>query len=224
MAARNIDLSNDQIPEDCTKSVVYLMGSSKTDKFEKWLKRYPPSKVTKEDGFTWIYVKNVEKEVEYAGDGKKDLEGLCKSWKEHQKSQLPVNYETLKELAIKHNTTTGKWILFTDSGGKVDHLWSLMAATVAAYDNPCYTAKVSAFDKDINHVICIYNKDFTNMDKVLESEKAIRRMGIKCKLQYKPDVFTYLDIYAKNKWNLKPFIMTSQYNLLTQSSIIENVM
>ena len=162
---------------------------------------------------------------------KSDIEGLLKSWEMLQKSGRSVNYESIKEIACNHHVTAGKWLFFTDSGGKVDHLWSLVASAVINNTGrkiPCYSAKVSAYNDSKSHVVCVYNEDFTNTEQVMDSERAIRKMGIKCKLQYKPDVYTELKIYGSSNPmgippypGLLPYILRSNYNLITGTSEID---
>ncbi|XP_053407560.1 UPF0696 protein C11orf68 homolog isoform X2 [Mercenaria mercenaria] len=219
MATRKFDPYNDPDPDEM-EWVIYEKGITKTP-FETWLWKNLPSRVRKDEGYGWVCVSNgSEKRTAY--EEEEDFDGLFDSWEEHLEAERPVNYEIIKDLALKHRILCGKWILFTDQGGKVDHLWSVIASSVVADDIPCFSAKVSTFEDDVNHVICIYNSDFTDKNEVLESEEAIRNMGLKGRLQYKPDIYTHLFIYAKNEWKLKPFTMTSQYNLLTKSSIIKS--
>ena len=54
------------------------------------------------------------------------------------------------------------------------------------------SAKVSTVGNmmDNKHVICVYNRDFTSVSDVRELEARLRGIGIKCRLAYKPDVFT----------------------------------
>ncbi|XP_045170817.2 UPF0696 protein C11orf68 homolog isoform X1 [Mercenaria mercenaria] len=213
------DTDSDDSSEVC--NVVYTKGESKIP-FKIWLALNRPSETRRDEGYRWVAVLRPEGQ-KTDDDETKDLHGLKESFRHHILNNKPVNYQIIKDLAIKYNVLGGKWLHFTSQGGKVDHLWSLIASSVIKDDIPCYAAKVSAHDDDDNsHVICIYNNDFTNNDEVLDAEKAIRNMGLKGRLMYKPDVYTYLGIYAKNKWKIKPFLMISQYSLNTGSSVIES--
>lgn len=80
------------------------------------------------------------------------------------------------------------------------------------------SAKVSSHASDDkerrdNHVICVYNRDFTDEDRILQVEDSLRKAGIKCGMTYKPDAFTYLGIYRHNKWGMRPAIYKSEYDL-----------
>lgn len=137
-------------------------------------------------------------------------------------SGRPVNFQTISELALNHNVKSGKWLFFADSGGKVDHLWTIVARAIINNTLPCNSAKVSTYNNSERHVICIYNNDFNDKEQVLSAENAIRNMGIKSKMSYKPDVYTCLNIYRRNKWGLPAIIMHSNYDLLRGSSVIES--
>lgn len=176
----------------------------------------------RDQGYGWVGVVNETKKC-LESERLEDLDGLIETWQQHLNGNKPVNYEVIKDLALRYHIRTGKWILFSDQGGKVDHLWSIIATSVIKDNIPCHSAKVSTNDAECEHVICIYNTDFTDTGEVLEAEKAIRQMGIKGRLQYKPDIYTDLFIYAGNEWGLKPFIMTSQFDLSTRSSIIKSL-
>jgi len=53
-----------------------------------------------------------------------------------------------------------------------------------------------------NHVICVYTKNYLDVDDVKRVREGLRRVGFTKKLKYKPDAFTYCDVYAKNKWGI----------------------
>lgn len=197
--------------------VVYTKGESE-EPFESWLQRNLPTAISKEAGFGWICVR---REPVHGWADEPDLGGLYNSWEELLYSGRPVNFQTIRELALNHNVKSGKWLFFADSGGKVDHLWTIVASAIINNTLPCNSAKVSTYDGSERHVICIYNNDFSDKEQVLSAENAIRNMGIKSKMSYKPDVYTCLNIYRRNKWGLPPNIMYSNYDLLKGTSVIE---
>lgn len=148
-----------------------------------------------------------------------DLDGLFESWETFLATGRPVTYEHIKELALNHNVKSGKWLFFAESGGKIDHLWSIVSTAIVQNSLPCNSAKVSSYDGK-NHVVCIYNSDFSNQEQVMCSEQAIRSMGIKSKLLYKPDVYSYLGVYSRNPWNIKPNILISNFDILKGASVV----
>ena len=60
----------------------------------------------------------------------------------------------------------------------------------------------------------MYVSDYTDKDQVMELEAAIRSIGIKASLSFKPDAYTYLGIYRQNPYGLRPTIYQSNYHIL----------
>ena len=175
------------------------------------------------DGIQWVSVSlPCTKEWDDTFDAY-DLEGLMIAWGQMIKSGRQINFQSILELASNFNVTCGKWMFFTATGAKIDFLWQKIATSVINGNSPVFhSAKVSTFheDGDGRHVVCIYNPDFRNRQQVLQLEHAIRNTGIKCMLTYKPDVYTYLGVYKKNPWGLRPTIMKSMFDIKTGNSII----
>lgn len=175
------------------------------------------------DGFGWISVSRPNP-IKCCDEAEEDFEGMFEAWDKYLESGNEVTYPIIERLAKDFNILVGKWFLFVNTGGKVDHIWSLISTAIIENDNlACTSAKVSTCDESGRHVICIYNKNFTDKHQVMLSELAIRNMGIKAILRYKPDIYTYLDIYSGNKWKLKPYIMVSNYDIKQLKSIVEEV-
>ncbi|XP_057709874.1 UPF0696 protein C11orf68 homolog [Corythoichthys intestinalis] len=141
-----------------------------------------------------------------------DVDALQEDWEKLVASERPVNFQNIKELALNHDVLVGKWLMYLDSGFKVDHAWECVAR--ATVDGKIFSAKVSPNDyKSSRHVICVYNKNFTDESQVVQLDAHIRASGVKCQLSYKPDVYTYLGIYRNNRWKLCPTIYESKFNL-----------
>ena len=106
-------------------------------------------------------------------------------------------------------------------GPHVDLTWErIFRATIAGRLG--ISAKVSSAledsDDDDRHVICVYCRDFTDEAGVAELENRLRQLGIRCRLSYKPDVFTYLGVYRNNEWGLRPTIYTSEFDVKKKCS------
>ncbi|XP_010886213.1 UPF0696 protein C11orf68 homolog [Esox lucius] len=194
-----------------------VFDSRKTPRaeFDRWLETNRPSQVRRfgdeERGrgpVGWIAVYGPDYCPPTA-----DLDGLQESWERLLDSGRPVNFQTVKELALNHGVLSGKWLMHLDTGFKVDHAWECVARAIL--DGKMYTAKVSPHDSksDSKHVICAYSKDFTDERAVMRLDSAIRASGVKCPLSYKPDVYTYLGIYRNNRWKLCPTIYESKFDL-----------
>ena len=54
------------------------------------------------------------------------------------------------------------------------------------------------------YLISVYMKNFADEDDVWRVEKALRSMGITGILKYKPHIYTWFEIYAGNKFGIRP--------------------
>ncbi|XP_066272788.1 UPF0696 protein C11orf68 homolog [Branchiostoma lanceolatum] len=186
---------------------------------DPWLNKFAPSKVMREDGVGWIAVR-AESDVD---DPLQDVVHLQEGWENLKHSGRAINLETITSLALNNHCTVGKWLFHVEDGFKVDYAWSAIArGVVEGKLGSC--AKVSPASKtpdaERRHVVCVYNMNYTNRDEVWLLENAIRHVGIKCPMSYKPDAYTYLGIYRKNKWGLRPTIYHSDFDVSKGSSVI----
>ena len=143
-----------------------------------------------------------------------------------QSSGRPITVDAISSLAKVHNITDGKWLFHVDTGFKADYLWSIVAKAIVNRDILAETAKMSPSDprqNDYQHVVCVYNKNYLDYEQVLNSENGLRKIGIKCPLYYKPDVFTCLGIYRNNQWGLRPTLYISNYDIIKSESRVEDV-
>ncbi|XP_047445829.1 UPF0696 protein C11orf68 homolog [Mugil cephalus] len=196
--------------------IVFDSRRTPRSEFDYWLESNRPSQVQRygdEEGKTrpvgWIAVRGPN----YCPDCG-DLDGLQESWEKLLASCRPVNFQTVKELALNHRVLSGKWLMYLDSGFKLDRAWECVAR--ATLDGKIFTTKVSPFDSKAGggrQVICVYNSNFTDEREVVELDSVIRSTGVKCPLSYKPDVYTYLGIYRNNRWKLCPTIYESKFDL-----------
>ncbi|CAL8384147.1 unnamed protein product [Arctogadus glacialis] len=205
-----------------------VFDSRKTPKaeFEDWLESNRPSQVSRygdEDGgkgpVGWIAVTGPEHCPNNA-----DVVGLQESWDKLLASGRPINFQTVKELALNHSVLSGKWLMHLEAGFKLEQAWECVAR--ATLDGKMRQVKVSPNNphSDSKQVICVYNHNFTDEVEVMRLDTAIRSTGIKCSLSYKPDVYTYLGIYRNNRWKLCPTIYESKFNLecVPRRSLIMN--
>ena len=148
---------------------------------------------------------------------------LQMEWTDLQTKGHTVSKQMIVNLATKHNTTCGKWLFYAKTGEEVDKVWSKIAKSIYNGTIQSASAKVSPVSPGKpDHVICVYNDDFTDHDAVLTCERDLRGLGITHTMYYKPDVYTYLNIYSSNKWGLKPTIYTSYFNKGQGKSQIKN--
>ena len=157
----------------------------------------------------------------------KDHDLLDSMWEQIQDSNRSINVDTISDLAKTCGVLDGKWLFHVDSGGKADHLWSLVANGIVKGLIPSHSAKISPLDdladrtNKYEHVVCVYNDNYLDEEQVLLCESGLRKIGIKCPLFYKPDVYTHLGIYRDNEWDLRPTIYRSNYDILSGHSKID---
>lgn len=170
----------------------------------------------------------------------KDVKGLLKAWESLQHSvEKPsdISVKEVFELAKKYNVTGGKWMFWAETGPRIDQLWAKVAKGIVYKELLAVNANVSTRNMTgatprynhtthakenylVSHVVCIFNKNFLDFEEVCESEKTIRDLGLKLQLAYKPNVFTELDIFSKNPWNIHPIIYQSTYSITEKKGII----
>ncbi|XP_035483135.1 UPF0696 protein C11orf68 homolog isoform X1 [Scophthalmus maximus] len=195
--------------------IVFDSKITPRSEFDGWLERNRPSQVYRfgdEEGggrpVGWVAVRGPNF-IPCTGD----VHGLQKSWEKLLASGRPINFHTVRELALKHRVLAGKWLMHLDSGFKLDHAWECVAR--AALDGKVSMVKVSTYDPkgEARQVICTYNHNFSDESEVIKMDSIIRATGVKCPLTYKPDVYTYLGIYRNNRWKLCPTIYESKFDL-----------
>lgn len=194
--------------------IVFDCSKEPRSEFDDWLENNRPSRVHRygsEAGVGnvgWISVIGTS----YCG-WHQDVIGLQESWEKLLDSGRPVTFQVVRELALNHSVLSGKWLMYLETGFKVDHAWESVAR--AALDGKIHSAKVSPYDSSgsSRHVICVYNSNFTDESEVVRLDSIIRSTGVKCPLSYKPDVYTYLGIYRNNCWKLCPTIYESKFDL-----------
>jgi len=60
-----------------------------------------------------------------------------------------------------------------------------------------------------NAMISIMTLDWTEEEKTMKVATIIRNLGIEYELMYKPDLYTSLNIFRNNIYNLRPSIYSS---------------
>jgi hypothetical protein len=128
------------------------------------------------------------------------------------RDQLEVD---LLNTAKKFGVTSSKWMLFP----KLDDLprvWRLVAeATAEGKLGP--TSKVGTWSPEDAikgcTLICVYTKDFTDMEDVKRVMRALIELGIatrESKIYYKCDAYTYLGIKSANEFKLPASLWSSE--------------
>ena len=87
------------------------------------------------------------------------------------------------------------------SSNEVDNIWGrIVKATLAGTLGHC--AKVSPRSVKTQHVICVYNSDYTSVAEVNRVRDELRLLGVNKRILYKPDVYTHCGIYKDNIWGI----------------------
>ncbi|XP_071159983.1 UPF0696 protein C11orf68 homolog [Mytilus edulis] len=241
-------LAAESLACDMDRWITYRQTHQPYEVFEQWLNTNLPSCHYRSKGVGWICVRgnqyegdeddedededdededDEDEDDEDEDDEDMDLEGLHQMWEDIQKSNRPINVETISDLARIFKVTCGKWLFYAESGAKADHLWSIVAKAIVKGEIPCHSAKVSPIEdcgenKDkFEHVVCVYNDNYLNEEEVMDCEHGLRKIGIKCPLMYKPDVYTYLGVYRNNPWDLRPSLYRSDYDVISGKSKID---
>jgi len=137
--------------------------------------------------------------------------------------------EAVNQLAEQFGVRGGKWMCHLDSHS-IDGVWNKVAKTLLSggLGSPVYMVKVSPVDdvtqeKSVEHVLMVYNTDYTNTDQIMRVENLLRSAGVLTPLTYKPDIFSALGIYRNNIWGFRPTIYRSRCLVREGRSKIEVV-
>jgi Domain of unknown function (DUF1917) len=171
--------------------------TSTSQNLVQYLSRWPPSRTPSIYG-PWI---KVERGGLQQPTTTPDLKGLSASFQSLALSGT-VTPESLDQISKAHNVITGKWMIFEDSN-KVDMLWGNLVYHLCI-ERQKGSAKVSTWKKGERHVICVYVDDYTNLEEVNGLRMALRAIGVKRQIGFKPDAYTHLGIYKENAWKIRP--------------------
>ena len=112
----------------------------------------------------------------------------------------------VREIATSCSLTVGKWLVFVKTE-HADRVWAAVCESTAKGKLGC-SSKISPTSPDSNNtLICVYCADFNNVDdcrRVLTHLFQIRSaLNAPFSINnFKPDVYTYCGIYAKNDFKI----------------------
>jgi hypothetical protein len=115
--------------------------------------------------------------------------------------------DEIMKIAKENDLVVGKWLVYA-SFETADEIWEKIAKATAMGKLGC-SSKVmptKSLSPGQRTVMCIYVNDSTDKREVQRVLKYLYDdMGITVGLSnFKPDIFTHLNIYTKNEWRLKP--------------------
>jgi len=181
-------------PQDLISS--WTAETSTSQNLVQFLSRWPPSRTPAIYG-PWIMVQRGGQQPTTSPD----LKGLSASFQTLALSGT-VTPETLDQISKAHNVITGKWMVFEEPE-KIDMLWGNLVYHLCV-ERQKGSAKVSTWKKGERHVICVYADDYTDLEEVNGLRKALKAIGVKRQIGFKPDAYTHLGIYKENAWNIRP--------------------
>ncbi len=99
--------------------------------------------------------------------------------------------------------TAGKWCIFV-SCAEVDEEWSKISDAIENDQLMC--AKVSTALRSMSrdgHVICVYTRDWADIQDLMRAREVLRSLGFVEKLGYKRDIETRSGKYGLDEWHLR---------------------
>mmetsp|Transcript_34801 Transcript_34801/g.44390 ORF Transcript_34801/g.44390 Transcript_34801/m.44390 type:complete len:223 (+) Transcript_34801:79-747(+) len=168
---------------------------------EEFVRSFPPSQQRGE--VFWIGAK-----IPLYEERAEEIEVAQLQWQALVDSNKKIDKDDIKTIARETGCLTGKWMLFIQPS-KVDEVW---LSIVRALCDCCLGDCVKVNPKNHpsrSHLICVYTNDFTDEEDVFRVRSALRNLGFRNRLNYKPDIYTHLGIYQNNQWGLKPSFYSS---------------
>jgi hypothetical protein len=160
-----------------------------------------PSKTSKSK-IPWICVHN-RQSAESEGESF-DPDALSSAW-DKICAEGPFSVSKVDKLAQQFNILSGKWLMFVEPN-RVDNLWGEIAKSTLA-GTLGLSARVSADDernRAYKHIIYVYTADYKSTAEVIRVRDELRRLGVKQRIAYKPEIFRHCGIYQNNKQGVRP--------------------
>ncbi|KAL8771779.1 MAG: hypothetical protein Q9209_002970 [Squamulea sp. 1 TL-2023] len=219
-----------------------ICGRQLNESVEEFLKRLPPLTTTVSSEYPWIFIANphatsrptdknqtsfmkaAEEMLRDFSEKNNEIEasmaGKAKASVTRKLTPLRKALENdLLAAAKKRHFTSGKWMLFPYPED-VNRQWAMIAETTVNRELGI-AAKVAPDDGKgdrVARLICIYTKDFSDMDDVKRVLERLVELGLVKKkgaaneqgIYYKADAFTELGINSGNEWGLKASLYASR--------------
>ena len=130
-----------------------------------------------------------------------------------------ITEHKLRELAQKYNYQAGHWIMMNVPWTKANSIWQ--KAVTKLMDgklNHVFGIKIGTKDRRIQNIFSDQNaytqivfvienyQDNHQVDEVLDE---IRQFGFQYDIIFKPAIYTYLEIFARNKYDIRPTLKKS---------------
>jgi hypothetical protein len=145
------------------------------------------------------------------------IDAALEDWEALLQRRTPTA-DDVGALARRHDIKRGKWLAFPRSSQEADAAWRAVLLAVANCALPCTEVKVSSVAPGTQgHVLCVYTEDWLEAASVENTAEALRDALSPLRLRdamllYKPDIMTFLGIYTKNEYGIKPTVYRKKLN------------
>uniref|UniRef100_T1J0L4 Uncharacterized protein n=1 Tax=Strigamia maritima TaxID=126957 RepID=T1J0L4_STRMM len=128
-----------------------------------------------------------------------------------QRVEGVVTLDRMTQLSRTYKITSGKWLFYVHFWD-VDKIWRKVANKIATDEFGGYStyAKVSTCAINEMHVICVHIKSEKTAD-IIQLEMAIRELGVKGKLYFKPDIYSFCGIHYGHPSLIRPVTFISDF-------------
>jgi len=115
---------------------------------------------------------------------------------------FPFTIKGIDELAKISGMVVGKWLIYRNES-EIDALWTKIGKAVLK-GKLGISAKVSTnYSKSKRYIICVYTYNYFDVEDIEKVRNELSLFGVDETLCYKPDIYTYLNIYS-GKFKLSP--------------------
>jgi len=170
-----------------------------------YLDQFSPSSFRKRP---WLYANNFKYDpVEKTGFDSKLMEAIMSSkimiedsgfriQFDEAELLVPFSVEAVDDVARRSGILVGKWLVYRGRS-EIDDVWRGIASHTFRGELGT-SAKVSTeLQGRDRRVICVYTRDYLDLDDVMSVREKLSGMGFKDRLCYKPDIYTYFGIYYR---------------------------
>ncbi len=101
----------------------------------------------------------------------------------------------LDKIAMITGILVGKWLIYRNIS-EIDQTWKKIALAVKDGVLGVSTKVSTAMQESKRYVICVYTADYLDKSDVQKNRFHLKTLGINEHLCYKPDLYTYLNLYS----------------------------
>lgn len=183
--------------------MAWITFKNNKESINSFLNKYKPSKISKTD-CAWISVSSCDIINDLDNN---NITKAINEWNILKENKKQINFDNINDIAEKYNILSGKWLIYKKTT-QIDNLWKDISINcIKGFLGP--SVKVSPKDNyNKQHVICVFTKNYLDKENVYKIRDNLKNIGVINKISYKPDIFTYFEIYRNNKWNIKSSIYT----------------